>query len=135
MGKEPARKVRPFCTKIFRWTQRLNFNFTADGLTALEFSPEGNFLATGDRNGKIAILHMEESRNKAVQTLENWLPLCQFQSHEPEFDFLKSLEIEGKINQIKFLKSNGLTNCLLSTNGKSSKIYIRYCRIKDVFIR
>ena len=28
----------------------------------------------------------------------------EFQSHEPEFDYLKSLEIEEKINQIRWLK-------------------------------
>jgi len=27
-----------------------------------------------------------------------------FQSHEPEFDYLKSLEIEEKINKIRWLK-------------------------------
>lgn len=89
----------------------------SDGLTALEYSPDGNFLATGDRNGKITILRMEESKSRSSQVLENWLPHCQFQSHEPEFDFLKSLEIEGKINQIKFLQKSGPSNFLLSTNG------------------
>lgn len=41
----------------------------------------------------------------------------EFQSHESEFDFLKSLEIEEKINKICWcLPSNG-ANFLLSTNG------------------
>jgi hypothetical protein len=30
--------------------------------------------------------------------------LTEFQSHEPEFDYLKSLEIEEKINQVLLLK-------------------------------
>lgn len=30
--------------------------------------------------------------------------LTEFQSHEPEFDYLKSLEIEEKINQVIHLK-------------------------------
>ena len=41
-----------------------------------------------------------------------------FQSHEPEFDYLKSLEIEEKINQIKWLKKKNAANFILSTNGK-----------------
>ena len=49
---------------------------------------------------------------------ENWLPYFQYQSHDPEFDFLKSLEIEAKINQIKFCDSAGNKNLLLSANGK-----------------
>jgi serine/threonine-protein phosphatase 2A regulatory subunit B len=40
-----------------------------------------------------------------------------FQSHEPEFDYLKSLEIEEKINKIRWLKRSNPANFLLSTNG------------------
>ena len=41
-----------------------------------------------------------------------------FQSHEPEFDYLKSLEIEEKINQICWVKQSGSSLFLLTTNGK-----------------
>lgn len=41
-----------------------------------------------------------------------------FQSHEPEFDYLKSLEIEEKINKIKWLPQQNAAHSLLSTNGK-----------------
>jgi len=41
-----------------------------------------------------------------------------FQSHEPEFDYLKSLEIEEKINKIRWLQRTNPANFLLSTNGK-----------------
>lgn len=40
-----------------------------------------------------------------------------FQSHEPEFDYLKSLEIEEKINKIKWLPQQNAAHSLLSTNG------------------
>ena len=42
-----------------------------------------------------------------------------FQSHEPEFDYLKSLEIEEKINKIRWLPQQNAAHFLLSTNGKS----------------
>ena len=42
----------------------------------------------------------------------------EFQSHEPEFDYLKSLEIEEKINRIKWCKRQNQSQFLLSTNGK-----------------
>ena len=42
-----------------------------------------------------------------------------FQSHEPEFDYLKSLEIEEKINQISWVKPSGSSLFLLTTNGQS----------------
>lgn len=41
-----------------------------------------------------------------------------FQSHEPEFDYLKSLEIEEKINKIRWLPQQNAAHFLLSTNGK-----------------
>ena len=40
-----------------------------------------------------------------------------FQSHEPEFDYLKSLEIEEKINQICWVRQSGSSLFLLTTNG------------------
>ena len=44
----------------------------------------------------------------------------EFQSHEPEFDYLKSLEIEEKINKIKWCKRQNAAHFLLSTNGVCS---------------
>jgi len=44
--------------------------------------------------------------------------MTEFQSHEPEFDYLKSLEIEEKINQIRWLRRhNNNAHFLLTTNG------------------
>jgi serine/threonine-protein phosphatase 2A regulatory subunit B len=42
----------------------------------------------------------------------------EFQSHEGEFDYLKSLEIEEKINQIKWCKKANHAQFLLSCNGE-----------------
>ena len=47
----------------------------------------------------------------------------EFQSHEPEFDYLKSLEIEEKINKIKWCKRQNSAHFLLSTNGQDHVIY------------
>lgn len=46
-----------------------------------------------------------------------------FQSHEAEFDYLKSLEIEEKINKIRWLKKKNSSNFLLSTNDKTVKLW------------
>ena len=45
---------------------------------------------------------------------------CEFQSHEPEFDYLKSLEIEEKINRIRWRHGRAGPLFLLSTNGASA---------------
>jgi len=47
----------------------------------------------------------------------------EFQSHEPEFDYLKSLEIEEKINKIKWCKRQNAAHFLLSTNDKTIKLW------------
>jgi serine/threonine-protein phosphatase 2A regulatory subunit B len=46
-----------------------------------------------------------------------------FQSHEPEFDYLKSLEIEEKINKIRWLRRRNPAHFLLSTNDKTIKLW------------
>ena len=44
--------------------------------------------------------------------------MTEFQSHEPEFDYLKSLEIEEKINKIKWCHNGSSNNhFLLTSNG------------------
>ncbi|KAK9166540.1 hypothetical protein Scep_001731 [Stephania cephalantha] len=47
----------------------------------------------------------------------------EFQSHEPEFDYLKSLEIEKKINKIRWCQSANGSLFLLSTNDMTIKLW------------
>lgn len=55
-----------------------------------------------------------------------------FQSHEPEFDYLKSLEIEEKINKIRWLKRKNPAHFLLSTNDKTIKLWKVYERERQM---
>jgi serine/threonine-protein phosphatase 2A regulatory subunit B len=47
----------------------------------------------------------------------------EFQSHESEFDYLKSQEIEEKINQIAWCKRSNAGLYMLSTNDKTIKLW------------
>lgn len=47
----------------------------------------------------------------------------EFQSHEPEFDYLKSLEIEEKINSICWCKQRNAAHFLITTNDKTVKLW------------
>ena len=49
--------------------------------------------------------------------------LTEFQSHEPEFDYLKSLEIEEKINRLRWVNHGGHSRLVLSTNDKTIKLW------------
>jgi hypothetical protein len=53
--------------------------------------------------------------------------LTEFQSHEPEFDYLKSLEIEEKINKVRWVRSSsGSSKHIISTNDKTIKLWKVY---------
>jgi len=49
--------------------------------------------------------------------------MTEFQSHEPEFDYLKSLEIEEKIDKVRWCRSSNNARMLLSTNDKTVKLW------------
>lgn len=50
----------------------------------------------------------------------------QFQSHEPEFDYLKSMEIEESINHIRWCRHSSGAHHLLATNDKTIKLWRMY---------
>jgi len=94
-----------------------------DLVTAVEFDDTGDYLAVGDKAGRICIFEgiaMSKGKKKMQPEYKFY---TEFQSHEPEFDCLKSLEIEEKINMIKWGKrrNNGLF--LLATNDKTIKLW------------
>jgi serine/threonine-protein phosphatase 2A regulatory subunit B len=106
----------------------------ADGnhITSLDFNEDGKYLATGDSSGKIQIYRekvnnmspsrsfFSSSKSKPSQEYEVH---GEFQSHEAEFDYLKSIEIEEKINQIRWIKRCSSSLQLLSTNDKTIKLW------------
>lgn len=60
---------------------------------------------------------------KSVPKKSDYSVYTTFQSHEPEFDYLKSLEIEEKINKIRWLRRKNAAQFLLSTNDKTIKLW------------
>ncbi|KAG1456024.1 hypothetical protein G6F56_006929 [Rhizopus delemar] len=95
----------------------------ADIISAVEFDHTGDYLATGDKGGRVVLFERNESKKGCEYRFHT-----EFQSHEPEFDYLKSLEIEEKINQIKWCKRQNSAHFLLSTNDKTIKLWKVYER-------
>ncbi|ORZ40782.1 hypothetical protein BCR44DRAFT_52752 [Catenaria anguillulae PL171] len=93
----------------------------ADIISAVEFDHTGDYLATGDRGGRVVLFERNEGKRGCEYKF-----YTEFQSHEPEFDYLKSLEIEEKINKIKWLKRQNAAHFLLSTNDKTVKLWKVY---------
>lgn len=89
----------------------------ADIISTVEFDHTGDYLATGDKGGRVVLFERNESKKGCEYKFHT-----EFQSHEPEFDYLKSLEIEEKINKIKWCRRQNAAHFLLSTNGEYFRI-------------
>ncbi|KAK1313301.1 Serine/threonine protein phosphatase 2A 55 kDa regulatory subunit B beta isoform [Acorus calamus] len=109
-----------------------------DIISAIEFDKSGDHLATGDRGGRVVLFERTDVRNHGSRRdLEREdYPMVrhpefryktEFQSHEPEFDYLKSLEIEEKINKIQWCETANGALFLLSTNDKT----IKYWKVQE----
>ncbi|KAF9603502.1 hypothetical protein IFM89_036775 [Coptis chinensis] len=105
-----------------------------DIISAIEFDKSGEHLATGDRGGRVVLFERTDGNDRAIRKdlekldyLGNRHPefryKTEFQSHEPEFDYLKSLEIEEKINKVRWCQSANGALFLLSTNDKTVKYW------------
>ncbi|KAI8378377.1 protein phosphatase PP2A regulatory subunit B [Blakeslea trispora] len=90
----------------------------ADIISAVEFDHTGNYLATGDKGGRVVLFERNDGKKGCEYKF-----YTEFQSHEPEFDYLKSLEIEEKINKIKWCRRTNSAHFLLSTNDKTIKLW------------
>ncbi|XP_004486807.1 serine/threonine protein phosphatase 2A 55 kDa regulatory subunit B beta isoform-like isoform X2 [Cicer arietinum] len=106
-----------------------------DIISAIEFDKSGDHLATGDRGGRVVLFertdtkdHGESRRDSermdySISRHPEFRYKTEFQSHEPEFDYLKSLEIEEKINKIRWCQIANGALFLLSTNDKTIKFW------------
>ncbi|KAM6952813.1 serine/threonine-protein phosphatase 2A 55 kDa regulatory subunit B beta isoform isoform X1 [Sander lucioperca] len=95
----------------------------ADIISTVEFNSSGELLATGDKGGRVVVFQREQESKSQPQRRGEYNVYSTFQSHEPEFDYLKSLEIEEKINKIKWLPQQNAAYFLLSTNDKTVKLW------------
>lgn len=96
----------------------------ADIISCVEFNSDGELLATGDKGGRVVIFQRDQlGKGTDVPRSGEYSVYSTFQSHEPEFDYLKSLEIEEKINKIRWLKRCNAAHFLLSTNDKTVKLW------------
>lgn len=91
-----------------------------DVISAVEFDTTGEYLATGDRGGRVVLFKRDSSKEAPTPQYRFY---TEFQSHDREFDYLKSLEIEEKINQIRWCRPSNNALYLLSTNDKTLKLW------------
>ncbi|XWS70262.1 hypothetical protein CRYUN_Cryun03dG0033500 [Craigia yunnanensis] len=121
------------------------FSFSVDIISAIEFDRSGDHLATGDRGGRVVLFERTDTRDHVghrrdlekidypINKHPEFHYKTEFQSHEPEFDYLKSLEIGEKINKIRWCQSANGALFLLSTNDKTIKFWkVQEKKVKKV---
>jgi len=91
-----------------------------DIITSLEYDPTGKFISLGDRAGRLIIFDAAEGNKKGQVEYQY---LTELQSHIKEFDYLKSAEIEERINQIQWMRPQGQNLYILTTNDKTVKAW------------
>ncbi|XP_043710484.1 serine/threonine protein phosphatase 2A 55 kDa regulatory subunit B beta isoform-like isoform X2 [Telopea speciosissima] len=113
-----------------------------DIISAIEFDKSGEHLATGDRGGRVVLFERidgkdctlrkdQEKRDYPASLHPEFRYQTEFQSHEPEFDYLKSLEIEEKINKVRWCQTANGALFLLSTNDKT----VKYWKVQEKKIK
>ncbi|KAB1219742.1 Serine/threonine protein phosphatase 2A 55 kDa regulatory subunit B beta isoform [Morella rubra] len=116
-----------------------------DIISTIEFDRTGDHLATGDRGGRVVLFERTDTKDHGAHRRElesmdyslsrhpEFRYKTEFQSHEPEFDYLKSLEIEEKINKIRWCQASNGALFLLSTNDKTIKFWkVQEKKVKKV---
>ena len=93
----------------------------SDILTAVTYDKKGDYLAVGDRGGRVIVFKYADLKSSRYF---DYRYFQEIQAHEPEFDHLKSIEMEEKVNDIEFLHQNKSDSIqLLSTNDRIIKLW------------
>ena len=93
-----------------------------DIITAIEFDTTGKYISLGDKAGRLIVFETPDPIKSRTPTYE-YQYLAELQSHVKEFDYLKSTEIEERINQIQWLRPQGSNLYVLTTNDKTIKYW------------
>lgn len=91
-----------------------------DILTTINFDKTGKYLAVGDQGGRVIVFKYNELKNSRYF---DYRYFTEMQSHEPEFDHLKSIELDEKINAIEFVNNKSSMLQMLSTNDRVIKLW------------
>eukprot|EP01105_Mastigella_eilhardi_P009128 TRINITY_DN2171_c0_g1_i2.p1 TRINITY_DN2171_c0_g1~~TRINITY_DN2171_c0_g1_i2.p1 ORF type:complete len:461 (-),score=130.47 TRINITY_DN2171_c0_g1_i2:22-1404(-) len=108
-----------------------------DSVSTVDFDRKGEFLAAGDRQGRVVLFKKtlqqtptktnggkkKSSGSKSPGTLIDYQYYHEFKSHAAEFDCFKTVEVEPKINRVKFLPRSSTDLAILTTNDRTIKLW------------
>ncbi|KAL6491726.1 Serine/threonine protein phosphatase 2A 55 kDa regulatory subunit B beta isoform [Orobanche gracilis] len=107
---------------------------SVDIISAIEFNKNGAHLATGDRGGRVVLFERTDTKEHGgLINTQSSVTKLNFRAMNLRFDYLKSLEIEEKINKIRWCQTANGALFLLSTNDKTIKFWkVQEKKIKKV---
>lgn len=73
-----------------------------DIISAMNFDRTGNYLALGDKAGRLIVFQRSISK-KSKKKFSEFSYITEIQSHYKDFDYLKSVDVEEKINCLEWL--------------------------------
>lgn len=91
-----------------------------DILNSIAFDKQGQYLAVGDRGGRVIVFRQIGSQNSEI----DYDYFTEFQAHDSSFDFLNSAQIPEKVNAIEWINVYNQNSAqLLSANDKLIKLW------------
>lgn len=90
-------------------------------ITVVSFDKTGDYLAIGDTAGRVIIFERQFFENKSKGP--KFIFLTEFQSHEKEFDTVRSESVKENVIQIQWLFPQNNFLCLLVSNAKTIKFW------------
>lgn len=116
---------------------------TEDYISTLAYDDTGDLLAAGCKDGKVFVFRREHESSRCrpdhtgsegdlSSTSRPFRSYVTFQSHEREFDHLKSVEIDEKICKLHWLRRQNRHQFLLSTNERTVKLWRVSERIREI---
>ena len=93
-----------------------------DVINAMNFDSTGKYLALGDRAGRLIIFQRTLSK-KSKKNFSEFNYVTEIQSHYRDFDYLKSVDIDEKINCVEWLAPQNDNMFILSANDKTIKLW------------
>lgn len=88
----------------------------------MAFDHTGNYLAIGDKAGRL-IIFQQNIIKKSKRKFSEFNYITEIQSHYRDFDYLKSIDVEEKINVLEWLPHQNNNLFILTSNDKTIKLW------------
>lgn len=93
-----------------------------DIINAMNFDSTGKYLALGDKAGRLIVFQRSISK-KSKKNFSEFNYVTEIQSHYRDFDYLKSVDVDEKINAVEWLSPQNDNMFIITTNDKTIKLW------------